>query len=231
MSIRYGRLNTKAIRVCDGATAASRGQISRSHRRIGQGRPIVAPRRRAALDSMSQSTSSAPRTPRARNSPILRARASREAGGDPLIVDVGTRAPSIAVDVTAAEVAAHRPAGAGAVLGLRRPRRGGRGHGRGFRALRSQPATTSPASSASAAAAAPRSSPPACATLPIGVPKLMVSTLASGDVAPYVGVSDIVMMPSVTDIAGLNRISRVGAGATPRTRSSAWPRAAVARTP
>ena len=41
--------------------------------------------------------------------------------------------------------------------------------------------------------------------LPIGVPKLMVSTLASGDVAPYVDVSDIAMMPSVTDVAGLNR--------------------------
>src|SRR3954468_20124531 len=45
--------------------------------------------------------------------------------------------------------------------------------------------------------------------LPIGLPKLMVSTLASGDVAPYVGVSDIIMMPSVTDLAGLNRITRV----------------------
>ncbi len=45
--------------------------------------------------------------------------------------------------------------------------------------------------------------------LPIGLPKLMVSTLASGDVAPYVGISDIVMMPAITDLAGLNRISRV----------------------
>jgi uncharacterized protein (UPF0261 family) len=44
--------------------------------------------------------------------------------------------------------------------------------------------------------------------LPIGLPKLMVSTLASGDVGPFVGVSDIAMMYSVTDIAGLNRISR-----------------------
>ncbi|RUW94997.1 UPF0261 family protein, partial [Mesorhizobium sp. M8A.F.Ca.ET.059.01.1.1] len=40
-------------------------------------------------------------------------------------------------------------------------------------------------------------------------PKIMVSTLASGDTAPYVDVSDIVMMPSVTDMAGLNRLSRV----------------------
>ena len=45
--------------------------------------------------------------------------------------------------------------------------------------------------------------------LPIGVPKLMVSTVASGNVAGYVGPSDITMMYSVTDVAGLNRISRV----------------------
>jgi uncharacterized protein (UPF0261 family) len=44
--------------------------------------------------------------------------------------------------------------------------------------------------------------------LPIGVPKLMVSTVASSNVAPYVGPSDIAMMYSVTDVAGLNRISR-----------------------
>ena len=45
-------------------------------------------------------------------------------------------------------------------------------------------------------------------SLPIGFPKLMVSTLASGNTSPYVGVKDIVMFPSITDIAGLNRISR-----------------------
>ena len=44
--------------------------------------------------------------------------------------------------------------------------------------------------------------------LPVGVPKLMVSTVASSNVAPYVGPSDIAMMYSVTDVAGLNRISR-----------------------
>jgi uncharacterized protein (UPF0261 family) len=43
--------------------------------------------------------------------------------------------------------------------------------------------------------------------LPIGVPKVMVSTMASGDVSEYVGVSDIVMMPAVTDVAGLNSVS------------------------
>lgn len=44
--------------------------------------------------------------------------------------------------------------------------------------------------------------------LPFGVPKLMVSTLASGQVKQYVGVRDILMMHSVVDISGLNRISR-----------------------
>lgn len=44
--------------------------------------------------------------------------------------------------------------------------------------------------------------------LPTGVPKLMVSTLASGDIAPFVGSRDITMMPSVVDVAGLNSISR-----------------------
>ncbi len=43
--------------------------------------------------------------------------------------------------------------------------------------------------------------------LPIGVPKLMVSTVASGDVKPYVGPCDITMMYSVTDVSGINRIS------------------------
>lgn len=44
--------------------------------------------------------------------------------------------------------------------------------------------------------------------LPVGFPKLMVSTLASGDTKPYVGTKDICMMYSVVDIAGLNTLSR-----------------------
>jgi uncharacterized protein (UPF0261 family)/ABC-type branched-subunit amino acid transport system ATPase component len=48
---------------------------------------------------------------------------------------------------------------------------------------------------------------PAMRRLPIGVPKVMVSTVASGDVRRYVGPSDICMMYSVTDVSGINRIS------------------------
>ena len=47
----------------------------------------------------------------------------------------------------------------------------------------------------------------AAQALPIGVPKLIVSTLASGDTRPYVGSSDVTMMYSVVDIAGINRVS------------------------
>jgi uncharacterized protein (UPF0261 family) len=44
--------------------------------------------------------------------------------------------------------------------------------------------------------------------LPLGIPKLIVSTSASGDTRPHVGTSDIIMIPSVADLAGLNRITR-----------------------
>jgi len=44
--------------------------------------------------------------------------------------------------------------------------------------------------------------------LPIGFPKVMVSTLAAGNVAPYVGTKDIVMIPSIVDVSGINRLSR-----------------------
>ena len=48
----------------------------------------------------------------------------------------------------------------------------------------------------------------AMASLPFGLPKVMVSTLASGDVGGFLGVKDIVMIPAVVDVSGLNRISR-----------------------
>ena len=44
--------------------------------------------------------------------------------------------------------------------------------------------------------------------LPVGIPKLMVSTMASGNTAPYVDCSDICLMPSIVDVAGLNTVSR-----------------------
>ena len=49
---------------------------------------------------------------------------------------------------------------------------------------------------------------PGMRRLPVGIPKIMISTVASGNVAEYVGPADIMMMYSVTDVQGLNRISR-----------------------
>jgi uncharacterized protein (UPF0261 family) len=129
----------------------------------------------------------------------------RGIGGVPVIVDVGLGDATITPDIPAAEVASY------GVSGLLH--------------LRDRGAAVSAMADAFARFMAKRddvrgvigiggSGGTAIVTagmraLPIGVPKLMVSTLASGDTAPYVGVSDIVMMPSITDLAGLNRISRV----------------------
>jgi uncharacterized protein (UPF0261 family) len=46
-------------------------------------------------------------------------------------------------------------------------------------------------------------------TLPVGVPKVMVSTVGGGDVSAYAGTKDITFIPSIVDVAGINRISRV----------------------
>jgi len=45
--------------------------------------------------------------------------------------------------------------------------------------------------------------------LPLGLPKVCVSTVASGNTAPYVGAKDVVLFPSIVDVAGINRISRI----------------------
>ena len=45
--------------------------------------------------------------------------------------------------------------------------------------------------------------------LPLGIPKMMVSTLASGNTAPYVGTADVVMFPAIVDVSGINRMSRM----------------------
>ena len=130
------------------------------------------------------------------------------AGMDCVLVDVGTRPAAIAADVPAAEVAAHHPDGVGAVLGLADRGAAVTAMGTafaGFILSRDDVAGVigiGGGGGTSIITSGQRQ-------LAIGLPKLMVSTLASGDVAPYVGVSDIVMVPSVTDLAGLNRISRL----------------------
>jgi uncharacterized protein (UPF0261 family) len=132
----------------------------------------------------------------------------RAGGCKAVTVDVGTRAATIATDVPATDVAAFHPQGADAVLGGDDRGRAVTAMGKafaGYIAGRRDVAGVigiGGGGGTSIITAGMR-------VLPLGVPKVMVSTLASGDVSPYVDVSDIVMMPSVTDMAGLNLISRV----------------------
>ena len=49
---------------------------------------------------------------------------------------------------------------------------------------------------------------PSLRALPLGLPKVLVSTIASGNTSPYIGTSDLVLLPSVVDIAGLNSVSK-----------------------
>jgi len=49
---------------------------------------------------------------------------------------------------------------------------------------------------------------PSLRALPLGVPKFIVSTVASGQTAPYIGTSDLILIPSVVDLSGLNSVSR-----------------------
>ncbi len=134
--------------------------------------------------------------------------ALRRLGQTPVLVDVGTRAPMVPVDVPAHAVAAQGPDGAEAVLGTDDRGSAMVAMGESFRRYIVGCADVGGiigiggGGGTSIVAAGMRE-------LPLGVPKVLVSTLASGDVAPYVDVSDIVMMPSITDFAGLNRLSRV----------------------
>ncbi len=129
------------------------------------------------------------------------------AGGSPLIVDVGTKEPSIKPDIAAAEVAKHGLAGTREALAS-----GDRGRAvaamaaafTGFAASQDDIAGIIGIGGGGGTSIVTSG----MRELPLGLPKIMVSTLAAGDVSPYVGVSDIVMMPAITDMAGLNRISR-----------------------
>lgn len=130
-----------------------------------------------------------------------------DAGVAVMRVDVGTRKPTANVDIPAEIVASHHPGGVAAALGTSDRGEAVTAMGAAFAAFiktRDDIAGIigiGGGGGTSIITAGMR-------TLPLGLPKLMISTLASGDVAPYVDVSDIIMMPSVTDFAGLNRLSR-----------------------
>lgn len=135
----------------------------------------------------------------------------KDRGVSVVTVDVGTggKQPAIPMDVPASEVARGHPQGAGAVFGA----------DRGASVMAMSEALCAVVRSALdkdaiagmiAVGGSGGTSliAPAMRLLPIGRPKLLVSTMAAGDVSSFVGVVDMMLMFPVTDIAGLNRLSR-----------------------
>ncbi len=128
------------------------------------------------------------------------------AGVATCLVDLGTSGRAEAADIAAAEVAAHHPAGPECVF------TGDRGTAvtamaEAFQAFvasrRDLGGIIGAGGSGNTALVAP-----AMRSLPVGVPKVLVSTVASGNVAPYVGPADIMMLHAVADVQGLNAITR-----------------------
>ncbi|MCO7218466.1 Tm-1-like ATP-binding domain-containing protein [Klenkia sp. PcliD-1-E] len=142
-------------------------------------------------------------------------RAQLEAAGCAVVsIDVGSFTDSSPADVPSSDVAARSGVDVGPLLEARD--RGavmdamGRGAAVVVRELFEQGrlhAVLAVGGSGGSSIAAP-----AMQALPVGVPKLLVSTMAAGDVAPYVGQSDVTLMYSVVDISGLNSISRAVLG-------------------
>jgi uncharacterized protein (UPF0261 family) len=131
----------------------------------------------------------------------------RASGLDTVLVDLGTSGHASSADVTPQDVARHHPDGADAVTS------DDRGEAVGAMAVAFEHYVRAHADDVAGIIGLGGSGgtslvTPAMRALPVGVPKVMVSTVASSNVAPYVGPADIAMMYSVTDIAGLNRISR-----------------------
>ncbi|MEZ5101031.1 MAG: Tm-1-like ATP-binding domain-containing protein [Thermoleophilia bacterium] len=134
----------------------------------------------------------------------------REHGVDVLVVDVGIVAPPpFAPDVTREEVA--RAAGADVAALAAAGDRGAaveamaRGAAAIARALHAEGRLDGVVALGGSGGSAIATE--AMRALPIGVPKLMVSTVASGDTRPYVGAVDVTMTYSVVDIAGINQVS------------------------
>ncbi|HEX5739584.1 MAG TPA: Tm-1-like ATP-binding domain-containing protein [Hydrogenophaga sp.] len=134
----------------------------------------------------------------------------RAAGVRVVTVDIGTRSASGVANIDAPAVAAHHPRGAAAVF---EPS----DRGEAVIAMSDALAALVRARLASGeidamlgvgGSGGSSMIAPAMRLLPIGYPKLLVSTMAAGDVSAYVGVVDMTLMYPVTDIAGLNRLSR-----------------------
>ena len=139
----------------------------------------------------------------------------RASGAGVIVVNAGTGTPAgITPDIPAEQVAA---AAGTTIEALRSAADRGAAVtalGRGAAALVSELAAAGRVDGVLAAGGSGGSSIAAqvMAALPVGLPKLLVSTMASGDVSPYVGAKDVCVMYSVVDVAGVNRISRLVLG-------------------
>lgn len=133
------------------------------------------------------------------------------AGARALLVDISTTPSTAQADVTPEMVAKHHPDGADAVLGHADRGRAvtamAEALGRFLLSRDDIGAVLGLGGGGNTSMVTQ-----AMRQLPIGVPKLMVSTMASGNVAPYVGPTDIMMMHAVADVAGLNAITRTVIG-------------------
>ncbi len=132
-------------------------------------------------------------------------------GHNTLMLDAGVSGePQIPADISAAQVAA---AGGGSLAALRQAGDRGAaltvmGHGARELALKLHAEGKVDGVISLGGSGGTSIAATAMQALPVGLPKVIVSTMASGDVSPYVGVKDITMMYSIVDVAGLNRISR-----------------------
>ncbi|MCA9065938.1 MAG: Tm-1-like ATP-binding domain-containing protein, partial [Planctomycetaceae bacterium] len=136
----------------------------------------------------------------------------RRLGHRPVLIDVGTGSvPTVAPDITREQVVA--AAGIDLTEALSRNDRGecvaamSRAAPRLLEQLQQEGRIDGVISLGGSGGTAIAAS--AMRSLPIGFPKLIVSTMASGNTSHYMGTRDITMMPSIVDVSGLNRISRM----------------------
>ncbi len=134
----------------------------------------------------------------------------RAAGVPVRTIDIGTRSAPGVADTDARAVAAHHPRGINAVFGPRDRGEAVTAMGEALGACVQHALAAGEIAGMLGLGGSGGTSmiAPAMRRLPIGVPKLLVSTMASGNVAPYVDVMDLMLMYPVTDIAGLNGLSR-----------------------
>ena len=125
------------------------------------------------------------------------------------LIDLSTTSHGLDADVTAEQVANFHPDGCSAVLGGNDRGKAVTAMGEAFAAYCAKNTSDIAGIIGAGGGGGTAMISAGMRELPYGIPKVMVSTLASGDTAPYVDTSDIIMVPSVTDVAGLNSLSRV----------------------